>query len=143
VTPNHHALAARFAMSDNFYADSEVSVDGHHWLVGSYPNAWTESSLMAAYGGAKEFRFPTSAPGRLSFADRTRRCIPRSNWRRAPSGIIWNGTYCVSQYGEGFELAGVAEEPGEKPYGPRFVTQCADARSAISAHGARLPAVQT
>jgi YVTN family beta-propeller protein len=48
VTPNHHAMAAQWAISDNFYADSDVSVDGHHWLVGSYPNAWTESSLMAA-----------------------------------------------------------------------------------------------
>src|SRR5207302_4433882 len=33
VTPNHHAMAARWAFSDNFYADSDVSVDGHHWLV--------------------------------------------------------------------------------------------------------------
>ena len=31
--------------SDNFYADSDVSVDGHHWLVGSPPNAWTETSF--------------------------------------------------------------------------------------------------
>ena len=54
VTPNHHELAKRFAFSDNFYADSEVSVDGHHWLAGSYPNAWTESTLMAAYGGQKD-----------------------------------------------------------------------------------------
>src|ERR1019366_8453790 len=31
VTPNHHALASQWAISDNFYADSDVSVDGHHW----------------------------------------------------------------------------------------------------------------
>ena len=65
VTPNHHALAGRYAISDNFYADSEVSVDGHHWLVGSYPDEWTESTMMASYGGAKNFRFPTTAPGPL------------------------------------------------------------------------------
>jgi phospholipase C len=33
VTPNHHALAQRFAFSDNFYADSEGDADGH---VGSW-----------------------------------------------------------------------------------------------------------
>ena len=54
VTPNHHAMARRWSVSDNFYADSDVSVDGHHWLVGSPPNAWTESSLMAAYSDQKK-----------------------------------------------------------------------------------------
>ena len=57
-------MIARWAFSDNFYADSDVSVDGHHWLVGSYPDAWTQTSLMAAYGGQKDFRFPTTAPCR-------------------------------------------------------------------------------
>jgi hypothetical protein len=51
VTPNHHALAKRFAFSDNFYADSETDVDGHHWLAGAYPNAWTASSLRAISSG--------------------------------------------------------------------------------------------
>jgi YVTN family beta-propeller protein len=63
ITPNHHAMAERWSSSDNFYADSEVSVDGHHWIVDSYPNAWTNSTWMAAYGGEKSFRLPTSAPG--------------------------------------------------------------------------------
>lgn len=123
VTPNHHALAARFAFSDNFYADSEVSVDGHHWLVGSYPNAWTESSLMAAYGGEKQFRFPTTAPGRLLFAGSDSSVHPEE---QLEAGTIWhhlerNGIP-FRNYGEGFELAGVVEEPGEKPTGARFLT---------------------
>jgi YVTN family beta-propeller protein len=29
--PNHHALARRFGIYDNFYADAEVSADGHNW----------------------------------------------------------------------------------------------------------------
>ena len=62
VTPNHHALATRWAFSDNFYADSDVSVDGHHWLVGAPPNAWTESSLLSAYTDRKDFRI-AEAPG--------------------------------------------------------------------------------
>src|SRR2546427_6091806 len=36
VTPNHRALAERFALGDNFYVDSDVSADGHRWLVGAY-----------------------------------------------------------------------------------------------------------
>src|SRR5262245_46087531 len=67
ITPNHHKLAGLFSFGDNFYADSDVSVDGHHWLVGSYPNAWTQSNFAAAYAGQKDFRLPTDAPGRLSF----------------------------------------------------------------------------
>jgi len=123
VTPNHHALAQRFAFSDNFYADSEVSVDGHHWLVGSYPNAWTESSLMASYGGAKEFRLPTQAPGRLLYAGGNSSVHPEE---QLEAGTIWHhlerNNISFRNYGEGFELAGVAEEPGEKPTGARFLT---------------------
>jgi len=122
VTPNHHALAGRFAFSDNFYADSEVSVDGHHWLVGSYPNAWTESSLMAAYGGTKEFRFPTKAPGRLLYAGSSSSVHPEE---QLEAGAIWHHlerqNISFRNYGEGFELASVAEDPGEKPTGARFL----------------------
>jgi YVTN family beta-propeller protein len=123
VSPNHHELASRFAFSDNFYADSEVSVDGHHWLAGSYPNAWTESSLMASYGGEKEFRFPTKAPGRLSFAQSNSSVHPEE---QLEAGAIWHhlDRHGISfrNYGEGFELAGVEEEPGMKPTGARYLT---------------------
>jgi YVTN family beta-propeller protein len=123
ITPNHQELAARYAISDNFYADSEVSVDGHHWLVGSYPNAWTESSLMAAYGGQKDFRLKSPAPGRLINAESNSSVHPED---QLEAGAIWHhlDRHAVTfrNYGEGFELAGVAEEPGEKPTGARFLT---------------------
>lgn len=32
VTPNHHAVAARWAFSDNFYADSTTTAEGLGWL---------------------------------------------------------------------------------------------------------------
>jgi len=35
VTPNLHALADRFGLLDNFYADAEVSADGHNWINGA------------------------------------------------------------------------------------------------------------
>lgn len=123
VTPNHHLLAERFAFSDNFYADSEVSVDGHHWLVGSYPNAWTESTLMASYGGQKNFRFPTTAPGRLLFADSNSSVHPEEI---NEAGTLWHHLerhqIPFRNFGEGFELAGVDEGAGLKPTGARYLT---------------------
>jgi DNA-binding beta-propeller fold protein YncE len=123
VSPNHIALARRYAISDNFYADSEVSVDGHHWIVGSYPNAWTESTLMAAYGGQKDFRMPTTAPGRLLFAGSNSSVHPEE---QLEGGALWHHLerHGVSfrNYGEGFELAGADEGTGLKPTGARYLT---------------------
>jgi YVTN family beta-propeller protein len=123
VTPNHHALARRWAFSDNFYTDSDVSVDGHHWLVGSYPNAWTESSLMAAYSDqGKDFRLG-SAPGRLLFAGSDSSVHPEE---QLENGTLWNHLerhqITFRNFGEGFELAGVSEDKGLEPTGARFLT---------------------
>ncbi|MBK5290880.1 MAG: hypothetical protein JJE04_04185 [Acidobacteriia bacterium] len=123
VTPNHHEMARRWAFSDNFYADAEVSVDGHHWLVGSYPNAWTESTLMASYGGQKDFRFPTTAPGRLLFAQSNSSVHPEE---QLEAGALWHHLerhgITFRNFGEGFELAGADEGQGLKPTGARYLT---------------------
>ncbi len=123
ITPNHHALATRFASSDNFYADSEVSADGHHWLVGSYPNAWTESTWMGGYGGQKQYRFPTTAPGRYLFAGSAASVHPEE---QLEAGTIWhhlerNGV-TFRNFGEGFEFAGLSEAENLEPTGARFLT---------------------
>ncbi|HSU67171.1 MAG TPA: alkaline phosphatase family protein [Tepidisphaeraceae bacterium] len=123
VTPNHHAMAQQWAISDNFYADSDVSVDGHHWLVGSYPNVWTESSLMAAYGEQKkDFRLG-DAPGRLLFVGSDSSVHPED---QLENGTIWHHftRHGVSFYnfGEGFELAGIEEDKDLEPTGGRFLT---------------------
>ena len=87
LTPNHHEIARRWAFSDNFYADSDVSLDGHHWLVGAYPNAWTESSLLAANSDQKkDFRLG-SAPGRLLFAGMDADVHPEE---QGEAGTIWH-----------------------------------------------------
>ena len=123
VSPNHRSLVDRYAFSDNFYADSEVSVDGHHWLVGSYPNAWTESTLMAAYGGQKNFRFPTAAPGRFSNPGSNSSVHPEE---QLEAGAIWHHlerhNIKFRNFGEGFELAGADEGEGLKPTGARYLT---------------------
>ena len=122
VTPNHHEMAKRWSFSDNFYADSEVSVDGHHWLVDAYPDVWTESSRMASYTGQKDFRFPTKAPGRLLFAESNSSVHPEE---QPEAGSLWHHLerhgIAFRNFGEGFELSGNREDPGEKPTGARFL----------------------
>jgi len=63
VMPNHLALANQFAISDNFYVDADVSADGHRWLVNTYPNEWCETATAASYGGNRNFRENSKAPG--------------------------------------------------------------------------------
>jgi DNA-binding beta-propeller fold protein YncE len=63
VMVNHLKLAGEFAISDNFYVDSDVSADGHRWLVNTYPNEWVETCTPASYGENRNFRFDSKAPG--------------------------------------------------------------------------------
>jgi len=63
IAPNHLTLAKTFAVSDNFYVDSDVSVDGQKWLIGLYPNEWAETNVVNQYGGARSYNGDTTAPG--------------------------------------------------------------------------------
>ncbi|MEI7898557.1 MAG: hypothetical protein WCJ26_16090, partial [bacterium] len=65
VMPNHLKLAFRFSVSDNFYVDSDVSADGHRWLVNTYPNEWVEATVPASYGGNRSYNPSSKAPGSL------------------------------------------------------------------------------
>ena len=122
ITPNHHAIARRFAFSDNFYSDAESAVDGHHWLAGAYPNPWVETSVSSASGDRKDFRLG-SAPGRLQFPGTAASIQPEDVEER---GTLWHhlARHGVSflNFGEGFEFAGVAEGRGLEPAGARFFT---------------------
>jgi len=66
VMPNHLKLATEFAIADNFYVDSDVSADGHRWLVNTYPNEWVESTVPASYGGNRSYNPKSKAPGSLA-----------------------------------------------------------------------------
>ncbi len=50
VTPNGHALAKQFGTFDNFYADGEVSIDGHSWSNSAYATDFNEKMWPANYG---------------------------------------------------------------------------------------------
>ncbi len=118
VTPNHHALAQRFGISDNFYVDSDVSVDGHHWLVGNYPNELVESGWPAAYGGKFDFVADQDAPGRLAIG-----CSNPCPESYLEAGSLWEhlsrNHISFRNYGEGVEMAGDDEGAGLEPSGVR------------------------
>lgn len=67
VMPNHLKLVQQFSISDNFYVDSDVSADGHRWLTNTYPNEWVEATTPANYGGNRNYREDSKAPGNLGF----------------------------------------------------------------------------
>jgi YVTN family beta-propeller protein len=50
ITPNQHAVAHEFALLDNFYADAEVSADGHNWSMGAYATDYLEKTWPTSYG---------------------------------------------------------------------------------------------
>ncbi len=87
VMPNHLDLARRFAISDNFYCDSDVSADGHRWLVGVYPNEWVEVNVAGSYGGGRDMKFGSTAPGALAFVGASAAVYPE-DYNEA--GSIWD-----------------------------------------------------
>ena len=97
LMPNHIALARRFAISDNFYCDSDHSVDGHRWLVGTYPNEFMEARIGERALG--------SGPGNYAFIGSSGAIYPE-DYNEA--GSIWEhferGGIRFRNYGLGFEF---------------------------------------
>jgi hypothetical protein len=121
VMPNHRALARRFAFSDNFYVDADVSADGHRWLVGAYPNHWVETMTAASYGGGAAFVKKTRAPGRLAIFESGSSLAPEDYGEQ---GSMWHHLAAhgirFRNYGEGFEFAGIDEGKDLEPTGARL-----------------------
>jgi YVTN family beta-propeller protein len=49
ITPNLHKLANQFVLLDNFYADAEISAQGHNWATGAKANDYAEKNWLANY----------------------------------------------------------------------------------------------
>ncbi len=49
VTPNLHSLGERFGLFDNFFADAEVSADGHDWINGANASDYNEMMWVQDY----------------------------------------------------------------------------------------------
>ncbi|QJD79176.1 bifunctional YncE family protein/alkaline phosphatase family protein [Spirosoma rhododendri] len=68
IMPNHIRMARQWAFSDNFYCDSDASIHGHHWMMGTIPNEWVEANAASegrfdAFSKAPGRRFPKSSGG--------------------------------------------------------------------------------
>ena len=108
VMPNHLALARAFAIADNFYVDSDVSADGHRWLVNTYPNEWVETTTAASYGGNRSYDPESTAPGSLAMNGAAGAIYPE-DYNEA--GSMWDhlDRHGVDFFNFGF---GIMFEPG-------------------------------
>ena len=83
VTPNHHALAEKYVILDNFHTGGAISFDGHAWLMQSFVSDYTERAFAASPRG-----YAWNMADALTVA---------------PTGFFWQGapkTPTVRIYGE-------------------------------------------
>lgn len=115
VMPNHLKIAQQWAFSDNFYCDSDASIHGHKWMVGTIPNEYVESNSQAS----AEFKPFSSAPGRR---------FPRTTGATDPEdynerGGIWEKLarreISYFNFGEANEYTGPSEEKFDTLFGAR------------------------
>ncbi|GAC1361199.1 MAG: alkaline phosphatase family protein [Ktedonobacteraceae bacterium] len=96
VTPNIHALAERFGLLDNFYADAEVSADGHNWINSANATDYNEKMWPQDYSPGK---------GR----NRTYDFEGDSKINLSPGGYIWDAAaearITYRDYGEFYKSA--------------------------------------
>ncbi len=121
VMPNHTSLARRFAISDNFFCDSDVSADGHRWLVNTYPNEWCETETAASYGGKLGQKDTSTAPGNLGIYGSAGSIYPE-DYNEA--GSMWehlerNGVDFFN-FGFGVEMAGAYSDSTMKYIGELY-----------------------
>jgi YVTN family beta-propeller protein len=121
VTPNLHALVAQYAMSDNFYVDSDVSADGHRWVVGINPTPFFNTAWSSGYGGRRSEFAGAAQPGRRALFGGADAPMPEDE---PQFGSLWEHIAASGKglfnYGEGLELEGNAELPGSQPEGQRL-----------------------
>ncbi len=87
VSPNHHALADRFGLLDNYYASSVNSADGHQWTDEAVANVFAER----VYGA-----YPSNNPmGTTPYGNSSLDLPPDSLWSNA-----LNHNVSLRNYGE-------------------------------------------
>ncbi len=119
VTPNLHALAHQFAVSDNFYVDSDVSADGHRWVMGINPTPFFNTAWTSGYGGRRDSDPAAPQPGRRALFGGADAPMPEDE---PQFGSLWEhiAGLGVLNYGEGLEVEGNAEIDGTAPEGQRL-----------------------
>ena len=51
ISPNHHALAEKYVLLDNFYTGGAISFDGHQWLMQAFVSDYVERAFAASPRG--------------------------------------------------------------------------------------------
>jgi YVTN family beta-propeller protein len=113
ITPNHHALAERFVLLDNYYCNGVLSADGHSWATEGNSTPYLERS----FGGFK--RTYTYGNDPLTYSS---------------SGFIWDHTLAA---GFSFRNFGELAEAGIKPpagMGKKWTDVYTDWRSGANAY---------
>ncbi|MDA3860536.1 MAG: hypothetical protein PF445_04865 [Melioribacteraceae bacterium] len=122
VMVNHLELAKKYSIADNFYCDSDVSADGHRWLVSTYPNEWVEVNVASSSGGGRSMMEDPDAPGNLAFVGSTGAIYPE-DYNEA--GSIWEhmdrNNIDFFNFGFGLELAPPLSDLAFKYTGVRYV----------------------
>jgi YVTN family beta-propeller protein len=122
VTPNAHALAERFGTSDRFFVDSDVSADGHRWIMGAAPTPWFHVAWTSNYGGRRTGDEFSEAPGRRAITGGSDAPMPEDE---PEFGTLWehiaDSGLAIRNYGEGLEVEGNQEMDGTAPTGQRMV----------------------
>ncbi|MDR7073102.1 bifunctional YncE family protein/alkaline phosphatase family protein [Fictibacillus barbaricus] len=82
ITPNHHKLAKQFVTLDNFYADAEVSADGHNWTTAGKANDYVQKNWLANYAGLnRDYDFDGGGGGSK---------LDEAPYTRSKEGYIWD-----------------------------------------------------
>jgi len=140
VTPNLHALVERFAMSDNFYVDGDVSADGHRWVMGINPTPYFNTAWSSGYGGRRNESAAAEQPGRRAMFGGADAPMPEDE---PQFGSLWEHVAASGKglfnYGEGLEIEGNAEIPGAEPEGQRLLLNAPLLRPVFEASDRRYP----
>jgi YVTN family beta-propeller protein len=108
--PNHHELARRFTLFDNFYADADVSADGQSWATSAGVTDYTNKTWPISYSPS-----PRKAHRARDFENRSVAelyltqplAFDRGVFRTAAAptrGFIWDNAY---DYGVSFRDYGM------------------------------------
>lgn len=142
VTPNLHALVKRFASSDNYYVDSDVSADGHRWVVGIQPTPYFNTAWTSGYGGRRNGDPFAAQPGRRAMFGGADGPMPEDE---PQFGSLWEhiayggSSLGILNYGEGLEIEGNDEMDGAAPEGQRLLLNAPLPRPVFESSDRRFP----
>jgi DNA-binding beta-propeller fold protein YncE len=102
VTPNEHQFCREFVLLDNFYAEAEVSADGHEWTMGAYATDFVEKMWPLMYGHNQPRKYAFPAEGNFPIATPAGGYL----WDRAKEAGV---TY--RSYGEFVDLTSPSSKP--------------------------------